>query len=159
MNTFLPCYRRCGGFARSTCIELLLLAYLVAAVLNLCLGNWVVATAMLLPLVGLFFWTRHLIRKDGCEIGDQIRVSLGPHAGEEGAIIGVNEVGIRFTVQLSSAEHPDPLDFSNYQITRLNLAGGDGGTLDGKTSDSRHLLRAGAPISPEQLPSHGNRDA
>lgn len=120
MNTFLPCYRRCGGFARSTCIELLLLAYIIAAVLNLCLGNWIVATAMLLPLTGLFFWTQHLVRKGRCEIGDQIRVTLGPHAGREGVITGTNEAGTRFTVQLSSAGHADSLDFSDCQITRLN---------------------------------------
>lgn len=134
MHSLLPPHCKPAGFALSGLIEMLVLAYVVAALLNLVMGHWIVATAMLLPLVGLFFWTRYLTRKDGCEIGDQIRVSLGPHAGEEGIITGANEAGTRFTVQLFSAEHPDPLDFSDYQITRLNLAGSDGGTLAGKTT-------------------------
>jgi hypothetical protein len=122
MNTFLPRYRKPAGFAQARFIEMLLLVYIVAAVLNLALGSWIVATAMLVPLVGLFFWTRYMVGQGRCEIGHSIRVSLGPHAGKEGAIIGANEAGTRFTVQLSSSEHVGPLDFSNYQITQVKQA-------------------------------------
>ena len=97
---------------------MLLLAYIVAAVLNLVLGHWIFASAMLAPLAGLLIWTQFIVWQDRRKIGDQIRVSLGPHSGKEGVIIGANEMGTRFTVQLSSAEHPDPIDFSDFQIVK-----------------------------------------
>ena len=56
-------------------------------------------------------------------MGDQIQVSLGPHDGMEGVIIGTNETGTRITVQLSSADHPDPMDFFDYQIRKVKPAG------------------------------------
>lgn len=98
---------------------MLLLAYILGAVLNLALGNWIFATAMLAPLAGLFLWIRYIDQRGRCRIGDQIRVSLGPHAGMEGVIVGANETGTRFTVQISSLDHPDPLDFSGYQLTKM----------------------------------------
>ena len=119
LTSLLPQHRKAAGFAPSGFIEMLLLAYIVAAVLNFALGNWILATAMLAPLVGLFFWTKLIDRRDRCRIGDQIRVSLGPHSGKEGVIIGANKAGTRFTVQMSSTEHPDPIDFSGYQITKM----------------------------------------
>ena len=118
MNKLLPRHRKSAGFVCSGCMEMLLLAYVAAAILNLVLGHWIVVTAMLAPLLGLLVWTKLIVQRDRCKIGDQIRVSLGPHAGMEGVIIGANEKGTRFTVQLSSAEHADPIDFSDYQIVK-----------------------------------------
>ncbi|MHB1078186.1 MAG: hypothetical protein ACYC67_02215 [Prosthecobacter sp.] len=118
MNTLLPRHRKSAGFAPYGCMELAFLSYIVMAILNYALGNWIFATAMLAPLVVLFIWTQLIVWRDRCKIGDQIRVSLGPHSGKEGVIIGANETGTRFTVQLSSSEHPDPVDFSGYQIVK-----------------------------------------
>ena len=118
MNNLLPRHRKPAGFAPFGCIEMLLLAYIVVAVSNVVLGNWIFATSMLAPLAGLLIWTQFIDRRDRCKAGDQIRVSLGPHAGMEGVIIGANETGTRFTVQLSAAEHPDPIDFFDYQIVK-----------------------------------------
>lgn len=119
LTSLLPQHRKAAGFAPSGFIAMLLLACIVAAVLNLVLGNWGFATAMLAPLAGLFFWTRYIDQRDRCRIGDQVRVSMGPHAGKEGVIIGANETGTRFTVQISSSDHPDPLGFSGYQLTKI----------------------------------------
>jgi len=119
LASLLPRYRKAAGFAPAGFIEMLLLAYIVAAVLNFALGNWILATAMLAPLVGLFFWTKLIDRRDRCRICDQIRVSMGPHAGKEGVIIGANEAGTRFSVQMSASEHPEAMEFSDYQITKM----------------------------------------
>jgi hypothetical protein len=118
MNTLLPHHRKSAGFAPYGCMELALLAYIVMAILNYVLGNWIVATSMLATLAALLIVTQFIVWRDRRKIGDQIRVSLGPHSGKEGVIIGENETGTRFTVQLSSAEHPDPIDFSDYQIVK-----------------------------------------
>ena len=64
MNTLLPRHRKTAGFAPQGCIEMLLLAYVVAAVLNLVIGNWIFATAMLTPLAGLFLWVQYADRRD-----------------------------------------------------------------------------------------------
>lgn len=45
--SLLPQHGKSAGFAPYGCIEMVLLAYVVAAVLNLALGNWIFATAML----------------------------------------------------------------------------------------------------------------
>ncbi|MFZ2280983.1 MAG: hypothetical protein WAW39_24505 [Prosthecobacter sp.] len=119
LTPLLPRHRKAAGFAPSGLIEMLLLAYIVAAVLNLALGNWIFATAMMAPLAGLFFWIQYTDRRGRCRIGDQVRLSMGSHAGKEGVIIGANETGTRFTVQMSSSDHPDPLDFSGYQLTKM----------------------------------------
>ncbi|MCX6851332.1 MAG: hypothetical protein NTY98_20705, partial [Verrucomicrobia bacterium] len=76
LTSLLPQHRKAAGFAPSGFIEMLLLACIVAAVLNFALGNWIFATAMLAPLVGLYFWVQYTVRRDRCRIGDQIRVSL-----------------------------------------------------------------------------------
>ncbi|WP_395732636.1 hypothetical protein [Prosthecobacter sp.] len=119
LTPLLPQHRKAAGFAPSGVIEMLLLAYIVAAVLNYAVGNWIFATAMLAPLAGLFCWAQYTDRRDRCKIGDQIQVSLGPHSGMEGAIVGANKGGTRLTVQLSSAEQPEPIDFFNYQIRKV----------------------------------------
>lgn len=119
MNSLLPRHRNAAGFVPSGCLELVLLSYIVMAVLNYALGNWILATAMLAPLAGLFFWARYTDRRDRCRIGDQILVSLGPHSGKEGVIVVENKGGTRLTVQLSSAEHPEPMEFFDYQIRKV----------------------------------------
>lgn len=118
MHSLLPHHRKPAGFVQSAVLKMLLMVYLAAAVLNLCLGHWIIAAALLLPLLALFVWTRYLIQKDRCQKGDRICVSMGVHAGNEGTIIAVNEAETRFTVQLSSSEHPEPVDFSAYQFSR-----------------------------------------
>lgn len=115
----LPQHRKAAGFAPSGFLELVLLSYIVMAVLNYALGKWIFATAMLAPLAGLFFWTLCAVWRDRCRIGDQIRVSLGPHSGMEGVIVGANNGGTRLTVQLSSAERPEPIDFFDYQVRKV----------------------------------------
>jgi hypothetical protein len=121
LTSLPPRHRKSAGFAPSGLIEMLLLAYIVAAVLNLALGNWIFATAMLAPLAGLFFWTRYIGLRDRCRISDKVRVSMGLHSGMEGVIVGENKGGTRLTVQLSSAEHPEPMDFFDYQIRKVKL--------------------------------------
>lgn len=119
LTSLQPWHRKSAGFARSGFIEMLHLAYIVAAVLNLALGNWIFATAMLAPLGGLFFWVQYTDQRDRYRIGDQILVSLGPHSGKEGVIVGEDKGGTRLTVHLSSAEHPEPMEFFNYQIRKV----------------------------------------
>jgi hypothetical protein len=119
LTSLLPQHRKAAGFVPSGFIAMLLLAYIVAAVLNFALGNWIFATAMLAPLVGLFFWIQYIDRQDRCRIGDQIRVSLGPHSGIEGVVVGSNEAGTRLTVQLSSTGHPEPMKFFVYQVRKV----------------------------------------
>lgn len=119
MNTLLSRHRKPAGFAPYGCMELAVLSYIAMAVLNYALGNWIFATAMLAPLAGLFFWVLYTDRRDRFRIGDQIRVSMGPLSGMEGIIVGANKGGTRLTVQLSSAEQPEPIDFFDYQIRKV----------------------------------------
>lgn len=119
MKTLRLHQRKSAGFAPSGCIERLLLAHIVAAVLNFALGNWIFATAMLAPLAGLFFWTQYTDRRNRCKTGDKVRVRLGPHSGMEGVVVGSNEAGTPLTVPLSSAEHPAPMEFFVYRIRKV----------------------------------------
>lgn len=123
MHTHSSGHRNSAGFFQSGVINLLLLAFIAAAVLNLALGSWKVAAAMLAPLSVLFIWVQLMAPRSRCQVGDRIRVTLGPHSGKEGVIQGANEAGTRFTVQLSSADHSDPIDFSGYQISKVRPDG------------------------------------
>lgn len=100
-------------------MELALLSYIAMPVLNYALGNWVCATAMLVPVVGLFIWAKYTDLRDRCKTGDQIQVSLGPYSGMEGVIVDTANGGTRLKVQLLSAEHSEPLDFFDYQIRKV----------------------------------------
>ena len=119
MNTLLPRFRKPAGFAPYGCMELAILSYIAMAVLNYALGNWIFAIAMLTPLAGLLVWTQYTVWRDCCRMGDHIRVSLGPHSGMEGVVVGATKDGTRLTVQLSSAEHPEPMEFFDYQIRKV----------------------------------------
>ncbi len=99
---------------------MLLLIYILAAVLNLVMGHWLFATAMLMPLAGLVLWTLYLARRDHCSIGDRVRVSVGPHSGKEGVITGTHDgAGTRFTVKLTSAEAADEVAFFDWEIREV----------------------------------------
>ncbi len=93
------------------------------AVSELVAGRWIVATVILVPLVGLLFRVQYAIRWSRCRIGDQIRVIMGPHEGKKGVIIDANKAGTSFTVRLSSADPPEPVDLSDCVVRKVKPAG------------------------------------
>jgi uncharacterized protein (DUF58 family) len=129
MYLHLPRHSKTGGFAPSGFINLeylvliTLVIYVASALLQLALGKWISAVAMLLPLVVLLLVVFYLVRRARCRVGDHVRVSIGPHVGMEGTIVSADESCLRFRVQLSSAEHPDSVDFSCYHITKVKKPG------------------------------------
>lgn len=125
MNSHLPYHRKPAGFVQSGIIELLLLACVVAAVLNLALGHWKVGMAILVPLSVIFIGVQCLAKQDRWSTGDRVQISMGLHAGKEGVVIRINEPGTLITVQLSSEKHPDPVDFSAYQIVKMKPTAAD----------------------------------
>lgn len=104
MNTLQSHDRKFAGFMHSGCAELLLVAFVLAALLNLAMGNWGIALAMLLPLAALFIGVQYVDWRCRCQKGDEVQVVLGPHTGVQGTIVGRDKTGASFTVKPSNAE-------------------------------------------------------
>lgn len=120
MNLLRTRNQSSAGFYQSGFIELLLLAYIIAAVLNLVIGNWLVATVMLVPVAALFIWVQYIDRRGRCQTGDHVQVMLGPHTGKTGAVIAQNEARTRFTVQFLAGDDSAPVEFADFQLAKLS---------------------------------------
>ncbi len=103
----------------SGCAELLLIAFVLAAVLNLAMGNWRIAMAMLVPLAALFIGAQYIDWRDRCKIGDEVQVMLGPHRGVKGTIVGRDETGTSFMVKPSEAEPVDSVTVLAHHLTKV----------------------------------------
>ncbi|MGV3663879.1 MAG: hypothetical protein ACO1TE_27150 [Prosthecobacter sp.] len=105
--------------------ELLLVVYLALALLVLVMGNWPLAGGMLTPVAALFLWAWCSERRDRCRVGDAVQASAGKYLGSQGTVIGAEKSRATLTVQLSGAEHPEPVEILRCHLTKVKATRGE----------------------------------